>query len=208
MNRLRRAIEPLSRLGAGAVVLLLCACLGGRPPEPARYFRPEPPAEPVSALDGPPPAGTPRATLRLHRVTAAAHLDSRMVWRSSDVEFGFYESRRWAEHPAHYVEQLISRELFEERGLRRATAGVVPTLEVELLAFEEVLMPAHEARVVVHVLLLDQRRLARLERTFIAEQPIADGDPVSVSRAIGRALNQLVMSVADEVQAALAGSET
>ena len=28
MNGLRRAIEPLSRLGVGALVLWLCACLG------------------------------------------------------------------------------------------------------------------------------------------------------------------------------------
>ena len=102
---------------------LLCACLLGGRPEAPRYFRPEPPARVESALDGAPGERSTAPALRLHRVTSAAHLKERIVWRTSDVEFGFYDARRWTELPAHYVEQRLSRQLFEVRGLRRATTG-------------------------------------------------------------------------------------
>ncbi|TDJ08406.1 MAG: hypothetical protein E2O71_04735 [Deltaproteobacteria bacterium] len=190
-----------------AVVLgamgLLCACLLGGRPEAPRYFRPGPPARVESALDGAPGAGSTAPALRLHRVTSAAHLKERIVWRTSDVEFGFYDTRRWTELPAHYVEQRLSRQLFEVRGLRRATAGRAPLLEVELLAFEEVLTPRHQARLELRVLLFDRKGIARLERTFTTVEPIPGDDPVSVSRAIGRALNVLVGRVSDVIESEL-----
>ena len=182
---------------------LLSACLVGGRPEAPRYFRPEPPARVESTLDGAPQNASSGPALRLHRVTSAAHLKERIVWRTSDVEFGFYDTRRWTELPSHYVEQLLSRELFEVRGLRRATAGRTPLLEVALLAFEEVLRPRHQARVELRVLLFDRERIARLERTFSTVEPIPDDDPVSASRSIGRALNVLVGRVSDAVESAL-----
>jgi ABC-type uncharacterized transport system auxiliary subunit len=200
-------IELTGKLPALFVSSLLSACLLSSPPEPARYFRPDTMTPAASVVDDVKSAGSNASALRLRRVTAAAHLNERIVWRMSDVEFGFYDSRRWTELPAHYVEQLLSRELFELRGLRRATAGAVPTLRVELLAFDEVLTPEHEARIEVWVLLVDQDRIARLERTFTAAQPIAENDPVSFTRALGRALNDLVARVAAEVEAALQPSE-
>ncbi len=193
-------MRPGVSLGA---VALLCACLVGGRPEPPRYFRPEPPARVEAALDGAPAQGSNAPALRLHRVTSASHLKERIVWRTSDVEFGFSDARRWTELPAHYVEQLLSRELFEVRGLRRATAGRAPRLEVALLAFEEVLSPRHQARVELRVLLFDRKRIARLERTFSSVEPIPDDDPVSASRSIGRALNVLVGRVSDAVESAL-----
>ena len=180
---------------------LLCACLLGGRPEAPRYFRPGPPARVESALDGAPGAGSTAPALRLHRVTSAAHLKERIVWRTSDVEFGFYDTRRWTELPAHYVEQRLSRQLFEVRGLRRATAGRAPLLEVEL--FEEVLTPRHQARLELRVLLFDRKGIARLERTFTTVEPIPGDDPVSVSRAIGRALNVLVGRVSDVIESEL-----
>jgi len=198
MSQRGRGIGPILSLACVLGAGLLSACVLGGRPEPARYFRPEPPARVESALDGASEAGS-GAALRLHRVTSAAHLKERIVWRASDVEFGFYDARRWTELPSHYVEQLLARELFEIRGLRRATAGRAPVLEVQLLAFEEVLMPKHQARVEVRVLLVDSDRRSRLERTFSAAEPIADDDPVSVSRSIGRALNVLVGRISEAI---------
>ena len=203
MSELRHGSAPIRALATLLGVGLFSACLLPGPPEPPRYFRPEPPATVESALDGAPKVASAVPALRLHRVTAAAHLKERIVWRTSDVEFGFYDTRRWTEVPSHYVEQLLSRELFEVRALRRATAGRSTTLEVELLAFEEVLAPVHQARVELRVLLTDRQRLARFEHTFIAVEPIANDDPVSVSRSIGRALNVLVGRISDAVESEL-----
>ncbi len=188
------------RHAALLLLLFLSACVLGREPEPARYFRPGPLAVASEPNGVPISASMP---LRMRRVTAATHLSERIVWRVSDVEFGFYDARRWTELPAHYVEQLLSRQLFEVRGLRRATAGRAPLLEVELWAFEEVLTPRHQARLELRVLLFDHKWIARLERTFTTVEPIPDNDPVSASRAIGRALNVIVSRVSDVIESEL-----
>jgi ABC-type uncharacterized transport system auxiliary subunit len=146
--------------------------------------------------------------LRLNRVTAASHLSERIVWRISEVEFGFYDSRRWTEHPAHFVEQLLSRELFETHGLRRARAGRVPTMDVKLLAFEEVLEPEHHARIELRILLLNGRSLSLLERTYTATEAVQDHDPISFTRAMGRALDEIVSQVAGEVEAVLPSDQS
>ncbi|MFQ5515053.1 MAG: ABC-type transport auxiliary lipoprotein family protein [Myxococcota bacterium] len=189
----------MSKLRIALLLSLATGCLLGRPPEPPRYFRPEP-----VDRDAPPTLSSgPKATLRLQRVTEASHLGERIVWRVSDVEFGFYDSRRWTERPAHYVEEALSRELFEIRGLRRARAGRHASLEVELLSFDEVLEPEHSARVELRVLLTDPEHLSLLERRYREEVSLEDDDPLMLSRAMGRALARLVQRVADDVEVAL-----
>lgn len=187
------------------IPFLATACLLGSPPEPPRYFRPEIPPRTATA---PPAQGEWGAEasltpLRINRVRSAAYLSERMVWRASDVEFGFWDSRRWTEHPANYVEQQLARELFERRGLRRAQAGRVPALAVELLAFDDVLEPVHQARVELRALLLDPQNLALLERTYEAAIPVEGNDPVQLSRAMGQALDEVVQRLATDVTAAL-----
>ncbi len=184
-------------------VISLAACLLGSPPDPPRYFQPLLPirtAGPAQGAGGSKAAAPP---LRVARIRSSAYLSERMVWRLSDVEFGFYDSRRWTEHPPHFVEQHLSRELFEVRGLRRARAGRIPMLDIELLAFDEVLEPEHETRIVLRAILLDGQNLSLLERTYTEAEALEDGDPASVTYSMGLALDRIVQRVADDIQAAL-----
>lgn len=185
------------------VVLLLA--LGGCLPDvmiaEPRYFAPLAPAG-AAVERSVPAAGAP--LLRVRPVTAAVHLRDRMVWRRSEAEFGFHELSRWTQPPARWVDQWLARELFEQRGMRRAVAGAHPLLRVELLAFDEVLEPERAARVELAALLSDPHGVALLERTYVAELPIDARGPSGVARAMGAALAQAIAALGSDAQDALA----
>lgn len=180
-----------------AVVLLalalLPACLSGLgpgDPEPIRYFSAAAPAGSVPERMQSAPA------LRLRRVTSGSHLRERMVWRVSDVEYGFYENNRWTEMPVAWLEQALARELFEVRGLRRTELSSAATLDVHLAAFEEILYPTHQARVALVVRLSDPRGETLLERTLERTEPIDGEDLARVAEATARALGTVVRDAA------------
>ena len=82
--------------------LLASACLSVSPPASPRYFTPTGSGAVARvATEGP----ALRLLLRLRHVRAAGHLKERIVWRHSDVEFGFHELRRWTQPPHRFVEQ-------------------------------------------------------------------------------------------------------
>lgn len=189
-------------LGALAAALLLPACLSALKPGDAprvRYFS----AVPV------PGAVTARAdempSLRLRHVGAAAHLRERMVWRSSEVEYGYYETRRWTDLPAAMLEEALARELFETRGLRRTEAALAHALDVELRAFEERTGEEPAARVALVARLFDADGTALMERTFEASVAIEREEPAAIARAMSRALGEVVRTVASEVARQAAG---
>jgi cholesterol transport system auxiliary component len=180
-----------------AVVLLavaiLPACLGGLgpgDPVPIRYFSAAAPGGTTSERMQNPP------TLRLRRVTSGSHLRERMVWRVSDVEYGFYENSRWTEMPVAWLEQALAREFFEVRGLQRTDLSSAPTLDVHLTAFEEVMAPEHSARVAVVVRLSGPGGQNLLERTLERVEPVEGDDLARVAEATARALGGLVRDVA------------
>lgn len=186
---------------AGFAVLagaLAFGCLSPATPVEPRYFAPgHPPAEGGDATH---PAAGPE--LRLRRVRAAAYLKNRMVWRKG-VELGFYDLWRWTESPARYVQEWLDAELFERRGLRRATDPRAPQLLVRLQAFDELLAPAHEALVTLDVTLLGADREALLERSVSTRKPIGGDDPAQVADALGEALADATGQVAGAVVEAL-----
>lgn len=184
-HRLRGAVVPLLLLALPA-----CFSLGPGSPQPIRYFSAAVSPQAVSAQ----PRNMP--VLRLRHVTAAAHLRERMVWRNSQVEYGFYETRRWTEMPVAWLEQALARELFEVRGLHRTSAVATVTLDVHLAAFEEILYPEHLARVAVVVRLFSPQGQTLIERTLERSQPITDGGPEQVAEATSRALGELMRDVA------------
>lgn len=184
-------------LARRAVVLLALAslpgCLSGLgpgDPEPIRYFSAAAPTGSVPARMQNP------TTLRLRRVTSGSHLRERMVWRVSDVEYGFYENSRWTEMPVAWLEQALAREFYEVRGLRRTDLSSAPTLDVHLTAFEEVLYPEHIARVSVVVRLSGPGGLNLLERTLERVEPVEGQDLARVAEATARALGTIVRDVA------------
>lgn len=180
-------------------MVFLSGCLFHDTP-PTRYYAP------LSGLASnddprvdPPPAAQP---VRLRRVRAASYLTEQIVWRSSDVESGLYEQRRWTEFPSRYLERAMVTALNRTPGIRRVESDPhVPTLDVELLSFEEVLAPAHEADVEVAAVLRAPNHEVVFDRVFSARRPISDPTGAGAARAIGAALDDVVQQVAAQVAA-------
>jgi len=183
----------------GALASAGCALLGKNDPVVPRYFTPQ------YEFGGSRAAGHPELRLRLGRVSAWAHLRERMVVRNSPQELSFTEDRRWTERPEVYLRAALERTLFEERGLVEALSGSVPTLEVELAAFEELPKPQPHVRLQALVLLHDDRS-GRMEETLTVEEPVAAGPDhdVAVVDALSRALHRGVDQISDRVVAKLA----
>lgn len=193
---------------AGSLCLLAsCALTSKSDPLEVRYFTPESSAgasvERPSAQPGASPAGQP-LTLMLGRVRASTYLKERIAYRASAHELGFYETRRWTERPESYLRRALSASLFEQRGLEPVLAGPSPTLEVELIAFEETRAPSQVARLQV-VYLLYGGGLPSVERTITVERPITrTQDPTEgVVRALSAALDEGVARISDDVVAQL-----
>ena len=193
---------------AAATALAGCALLGKNDPPTRRYFTPESPEAGGGLMAT--PADAPKRTeglrLRLGRVTAWSHLRERMVLRTSARELSYSENRRWTERPDIYLQRALAHALFEERGLTQVVSGSAATLEVELIAFEELQKPRRallQALVVLH-----DERVGHLQETVTVEEPLApakDADEaVAVVEALSRALRTAVTRIADRVVSKLA----
>lgn len=191
-------------LVASALLLGGCALTSKGEALSVRYFSPEQtPARLTSAEQG----GVPRANakeIRLGRVTSGQHLRDKIVYRDNDWEVGFYEDRRWTEKPETYVRRELGRTLFEERGLERAVSGAAPTLDVELLSFEELrLARGRFARISLRAVLYGDDRVL-FEETFTVDRPVAARDPNAFVAAMAEALHASAELVAQRVIAASA----
>jgi cholesterol transport system auxiliary component len=173
-----------------------CALMGKGDALTPRYFNPD-----LSSAER--PAAPSRRELRLGRITAAAHLRERIVFRDSSYELNFYESRRWSEPPDAYLRRALSAALFERHGLRRIISGSGPTLEVELTEFAELKRSPPVARVAATYVLFDNR-LVRREASVTVDLPIvvgsAPGDPPeALVRTLSKALDQAVQRIVTQV---------
>jgi len=182
-----------------AVPVMLGGCLL-RTADPPRFFRPGSATleQAVGDETDPPTAGG--IAIRLRGVRSEPFLRERIVWRVSEVEYGLYEQRRWIDLPAHYVDRALRTRLRSTPGLRLTNDSRAVALHVDVLAFDEVLAPAHAANVVLAVALEDPARGRLLERTFAARVAIGDGEPASMAMAMGQALDDTVAQVADAVR--------
>jgi cholesterol transport system auxiliary component len=191
------AVALLTALAA--TLVLGCALTSKNEPIVPRYFSPDVPTDAVHR--GPRPTG-PALDLRLGHIGSAANLDERLVYRDSPYELGYYQERRWTEVPEEYLKRKLAIALFQERSLRHVVGGAAPTLDVDLVAFEEVRAPKRVARVQVTVRLHDVRSV-RWEETLTVEQPLtvaAKGDlPDEMVQALGVALQTVVGRIADRV---------
>jgi ABC-type uncharacterized transport system auxiliary subunit len=180
------------RSGWIAVALLAAGCVFRNAPD-TRFFRPE-----STALDG--SAETPSVgggvPLRLRPVRGTPLLRERIVWRVSSVEYGLYDQRRWTELPASYVERALEVALRATPGIRLTGEPSAAVLRVEVVAFDEVLVPARVAAVSLAVKLIGTEQLRLIDRTFSAEAPIATETPAATATAMGKALDDAVAAVA------------
>jgi cholesterol transport system auxiliary component len=178
-----------------ASALAGCALLGKNEPLVPRYYTPE------YDGDAPSPFARSDLELRLGRVEGWSHVRERMAIRSSTRELFYYEDRHWTERPEIYLRRALSRALFEERGVVASLSGRGVTLDVELIAFEEIEDP-HLARVQVLIALRDDR-MGLLEETVTVERPVSTaakgGEARAVADAFSQALHACVVRVADRV---------
>jgi len=190
-------MSPRTRLLGALVVLGGCLF---RTSDSPRFFRPgsailDSTADQAAALPAP-----GAIAIRLRAVRSEPFLRERIAWRVSEVEYGLYEQRRWIDLPVHYVERALRTRLRATPGLRLTDDPRAPALHVDVLAFDDVLAPTHAADVALAVTLRDPEHGHVLERRFDARVAIADGDPASMAKAIGQALDDAVAQVADAVR--------
>jgi ABC-type uncharacterized transport system auxiliary subunit len=192
---MRRAL--LSCIAAAA----LAGCLF-RTAEAPRFYRPGSAARDGASAASAAPAPSTGAPIRLRSVRSAPFLRERVVWRSSPVEYGLYEQRRWFELPTRYVRRALTTALQDTPGLRLGDDPKAPRLDVEILAFDEVLAPQHLASVALAVTLRDGPE-ARLEHLYEARAPIASTDGAAMAEAMGKALDDVVHQIAQAAATAL-----
>lgn len=183
-------------IGAGA-----CALANKAEPVSIRYFNPE--LIPTTK----PRLGTAAgAGLRLGRISSGSGLRERIAYRAHHYETGYYDNLRWTERPETYLRRALTRTLFEAHGLQGVLSGDSPTLDVELLAFEEI---RRAAQCVGHIRLrftLYQERRVLLERTLDFER-VAQGNGFErVVAALAEALNAGAETVATEIEGILSSA--
>lgn len=182
---------------------LACIALAGcaltsrsPPPPPIRYFTPE---HAEHAERTPPPAPTLR--LRLGRIRSAGDLRLPILHRDSPVELTPYETLRWTEQPEAYVRRAVKRALFDERPIEQVVSGPAPTLEVEVIGFEEVTY-RQAARVELRYE-LDDERTAIARGTVAVERRARSPKIEAVVEAMRGALDEAAGELGDRVEAAL-----
>ena len=182
---------------SGILALLLapgCALLTKSDPVVPRYFSPEA-AEPSGRTMAGDASGL---ELRLGRVNADAYIKDRIIHRDSSFEIGYYDDRVWTEKPEAYVRRALSRALFDERGVKQLLSGVGATLEVDVVAFEEVRKPAHVARIVLAYVVYDDR-VVRLSRSVVVERPIPPTRGDAAANDAVQAFSEGLVAAADAV---------
>lgn len=190
---IRLSTAPAARASALLAALLASSCLDLKPapPPPVRYLTV--PAVGGSGVGAPEPED-PR--LRLSPVLASAALGDRLVQRISDYEVRFVDSIRFADAPDVLVRRALSAELYQRGGF--VPSDVAPrSLEVELVAFEEVLGPRHEARIALVVRVVGGAGAAAEERRIEARSPIEGSDAALVAEALALALESAAAEAAD-----------
>jgi cholesterol transport system auxiliary component len=203
MNRRFVTLLVFATLLGFAAIATGCALTSKGTALAPRYFDPEPPrsAAPLAVPEGDP------LELRLGAVGAASYLDERISYRVHAAELGYYEERRWTEHPEEYLRRALEAELFERRHLRRVLSGPAVTLDVELTAFEELRERNGRVRLEVRFTLHDDRK-ALLERRLVVERPLdtnRGGDHAQqVAAALGAALASAVTDMSDDLTRELA----
>lgn len=185
-----------------ALLLPGCALFAKTTPQEIRYFLPER----VNASTASSPREEGAAPLRLGHFTSSANLRYRIVHRDSDFEMGEYESLRWTDDPEVYVRRALVRALFEERPLKQEVVGAPPTLDVDVVVFEEVRRGAHRAgRVELRYQLQHEGRILA-SGLVTRERSAESGAAEPVVAAIAGAMDDAASDVATAVASRLAGS--
>lgn len=199
-------MRKLFVLGIGCVVAGASGCALTSKAEvlDVRYFSPEVPM--VSPEERSEQGETIKVAspLRLGRVSASAHLRKYIVYKPSAVEVSIYEDRWWAEAPEEYLRRALVDALFVEDGLSQSLSGASPTLDVELLAFEEIVDgDKRKARVAIRFALHDENAVL-LAETVTVDRPMGEDSAEQLTLQIASALEAATDDLAGRVVKKLA----
>jgi hypothetical protein len=174
-----------------------------------RYFSPEQVKPRLTGGDAStaPAAPAPNGALdvRLGRVSSGSNLRERIAFRDAAYELGYYEDWRWTERPETFVRRELGRTLFEEHGMHRVFNGSSPTVDVEVIAFDDLrLKTGRAARVQLKAMLSDDSGVL-WEDTLTVDRPVSADKPKieDVVGAMAIALDAASEQLAAKVQAAL-----
>ncbi len=174
-----------------------------------RYFSPENVRPRLTNGDAsaPPDAPAPNDALevRIGRVSSGSNLRERIAFRDAAYELGYYEGWRWTERPETFVRREVGRTLFEEHGLRRVFNGSAPTIDIEVIAFDDLrLKTGRAARVQLRAMLSDDSGVL-WEDTLTVDRPVSVEKPKieDVVAAMALALDAASEQVTLKAQAAL-----
>jgi hypothetical protein len=120
-----------------------CALTSNSPPLDVRYFSVDVPgattttrAADLAASRSATEGGVP--SLALGRVRSSEFLRDRIVQQEEDGSRRASEAERWTEYPEAYLRRSLVASLFSDDRFAQSLGRGVPTLDAELLAFEEV----------------------------------------------------------------------
>lgn len=180
-----------------------------------RYFSPEIVKPKLTAADASAggaatvpaaPGRNDALEVRLGRVSSGSNLRERIAFRDAAYELGYYEDSRWTERPETFVRRELGRTLYEEHGLRRVFGGAAATLDVEVIAFDDLrLSTGRAARVQLKVILSDLGGVV-YEDTLTVDQPVTAAKPKieDMVAAMAGALDAAAEQVTTKVEQALA----
>ncbi len=194
MTMARRLVTGCAAFGFAATLMASgCALFSRGASVDVRWFTPEATRAHVGIAEA-----QGGCALRLGRVRSGADLGLRIAHSDGLYQVGYYEGLRWTERPEEYVRRALGRALFEEGPFQRAVSPAAPTLDVEVVEFQEVKASTmHAARIVLRIVLSADRVL--VERTIAVSEPFP-GEPfdafvAAMSVAIEAAANEAVRDI-------------
>jgi len=199
----------LLQLTLGGLVLLAassgCALTSKADIVEIRYFSPEQVKPRLTGGDAStaPAAPAPNGALdvRLGRVSSGSNLRDRIAFRDAAYELGYYEDFRWTERPETFVRRELGRTLFEEHGLHRVFNGASPTVDVEVIAFDDLrLKTGRAARVQLKAILSDDSGVLwedtlTVDRPVTVEKPKIEDVVAAMAAALDAAAEQVTLKV-------------
>ncbi|MDB4944621.1 MAG: hypothetical protein JWP97_4155 [Labilithrix sp.] len=205
------SLSSVAAIGLLTVLTAGCALTSKADIVEIRYFSPEVPKAKLTNADAaattPPAAAAPNhaVEVRLGRVSSGGNLRERIAFRDDAYELGYYEDKRWTERPETFVRRELGRTLYEEHGFHRVLSGMAPTVEVEVIAFDDMrLKTGRAARVQLKVMVFEGNDVL-FEDTVTADRPVSGDKPkiedvvAAMSTALDAACEQIATRVGNEI---------
>lgn len=166
-----------------AIAIFSASCGASRPIE---YYSLDPPGEPLQAASSRFPI-----SILVARVTGGPlYRDDRLVYRTSELELGIYEYRRWSEPPVDMIQESLISALRSTKQYRSVDALASNMranyiVRAHLEALDEIDKPELAARFSLHVDLYDPKSaLVVWSDSYAHDQRVGGKKVIDVVRAL------------------------